>query len=156
MQQQRKYIIPFLIIILHLIWFCAGMLWQHFYNGDSYEYIYLADSIRHGHYYSGNPALPVNEYKQSLRTPVYSLFLMLCYNMVGYKSWLIFLLQSMISVASCTVMFRIFDRLLPGSRFRWFYLLFIGFYPAQMVFSNMIVPEILLQFFLVLYLRGLV
>lgn len=154
---QRKYDTRFLVIIciLHLIWYAAGLLWQHFYNGDSYEYIYLADSIRQGHYYSGNPALPINEYKQSLRTPVYSLFLLLFYNVLGYKSWLIFLLQNAISVSSCYITFRMFSRLHSSRRYYWLYLVFIAFYPAQMVFSNMIVPDILLQFFLVLYLKAL-
>lgn len=144
-----------LLVLVHAAWYIAGLLWQHFYNGDSYEYIYLADSIRQGHYYSGNPALPVNEYKQSLRTPAYSLFLMLFYNLAGYRSWLLFLLQNVLSVASCYILFRTAIAWQPGQRFRRYYLLFLCCYPAQMFFADMVVPDTLLQFFLVLYLHRL-
>ncbi len=143
------------LILLHGLWFCLAMVWGNLYNGDSYEYIYLAENMLKGHYYAGNPALPVVESKLTLRTPGYSLFLLLFYPF-GFSNTLILLLQNGISIASCWMIREVFLKIAPGTRHSWIYLVLVAAYPAQMIFSDMLAPDILLQFFLVCYFRNLV
>lgn len=144
------------IILLHALWFAAGMVWRHFYNGDSYEYIYLADSIREGAYYGANPLLPLNDYRMSLRTPVYPIWLLLFYSFTGYSTWFVLLLQHLLSISSCMIVYGIFRALSPEGKFSRIYILFLAFYPAQMFFASTLAPDTLLQFFLMLYVRSLV
>jgi hypothetical protein len=139
------------IIAIHLVWFLAGMQWSNFYNGDSYEYIYLAESISKGHYYGANPVMPVIDYRMSSRTPTYPLFLLTFYTLFGKSNILILLFQNILSVASCCIMLNTFRRIDSFKKYTWIYLLFIVFYPAQMVFATVLAPDTLLQFFLVLY-----
>lgn len=158
MLHQRKHDISFLIIIsiLHLIWFGAGMFWQHFYNGDSYEYIYLAENMGKGYYYGANPLLPVNDFRLTLRTPVYSALILICYTLFGYSNWIILLLQNVLSVASCYLIRDTFHKIGQTNKYDWLYTLFLALYPAQMFFATTLAPDTLLQFFLMLYFRQLV
>lgn len=145
----------FIIVLLHALWFVAGMVWKRFYNGDSYEYIYLAENIRHGHYYGANLLLPLNDYRLSLRTPVYPLMLLLFYSIFGYSNWLVLLAQQILSIASCMLVYDIFRKMIPAKHSARIYLLFLAFYPAQMFFASTLAPDTLLQFFLMLYFRQL-
>lgn len=145
-----------IIILLHAFWFAAGMIWQHFYNGDSYEYIYLAENIKHGYYYGANPLLPANDFRMTLRTPVYSIILLLFYTLFGYNNWIILLAQNILSIASCCLILNIFQKINPTKKYSWIYLLFIAFYPGQMFFATTLAPDTLLQFFLMLYVRQLI
>ncbi len=153
---RKTVIFLFIIVLLHAFWFGAGMLWQHFYNGDSYEYIYLADNIKHGHYYGANPLLPLNDFRLTLRTPVYPLLLLICYTLFGYTNWVILLLQNIFSIASCWLIRDTVLKIKPATDYTWLYTLFLAFYPAQMFFATTLAPDTLLQFFLMLYCRQLV
>jgi len=139
------------IILLHAFWFAAGMSWRHFYNGDSYEYIYLAESIGQGHYYGANPELPVIDYRQSSRTPAYPAFLLLFYSLFGKSNVAVLVCQNLLSILSCIMILQAFKRIDGGKQHRWLYLLFLAFYPAQQFFASTIAPDTLLQFFLTLY-----
>lgn len=145
-----------LIIAMHIVWFLAGMTWGRFYNGDSYEYIYLAESISKGHYYGANPAMPVIDYRISSRTPAYPLFLLTFYTLFGKSNIIVLLFQNLLSIASCCIILNTFQRISSFKKYSWIYLLFIVFYPAQMFFATTITPDTLLQFFLMLYFRQLV
>lgn len=148
----------FIVIILavHLVWFLAGMQWGRFYNGDSYEYIYLAESISKGHYYGANPVMPVIDYRMSSRTPAYPLFLLTFYMLFGKSNIIILLFQNLLSIASCCIILNTFQCIGSFKKYSWVYLLFIAFYPAQMFFAATLAPDTLLQFFLMLYFRQLV
>lgn len=157
LQAKNNYIRPLIIIVLlHAIWFAAGMVWQRFYNGDSYEYIYLAENMKHGWYYGANPLLPLNDYRMSLRTPVYSVLLLCFYTLFGYSNWIILLAQHILSIASCMLILDTFRKIFPSGRFSNLYLLFLAFYPAQMFFASTLAPDTVLQFFLMLYFRQLI
>jgi hypothetical protein len=143
------------IIFLHLLWFAGGMIWKSFYNGDSYEYIYLAENIRHGFYYGANALLPIVDYGLSSRTPLYSLLLLLNYTLFGLHNLPIFIFQNILSIASCWMIYGVFRKLFPEQIKGWIYILLIAFYPAQLFFATMLVPDTLLQFFLMLYCKEL-
>jgi len=131
------------------------MVWQHFYNGDSYEYIYLAENLKQGSYYGANPLLEPDVYRLTVRTPVYPLYIFMIYNILGYYNWIILLMQNLASVASCFLIYRTFRQLCPAPKYSWIMGLMIACYPAQMIFASMVTPDILLQFFLMLYFRQL-
>lgn len=147
--------ILFIIILLHVIWLAAGLSWKHFYNGDSYEYIYLAESISKGHYYGANPVMPVIDYRLSSRTPAYPAFLLLCYTLFGKSNLAVLLIQNLLSIASCFLIWKTFQRMDGIKKYSWLYLLFLAFYPAQMFFATTLAPDTLLQFFMILYFRQL-
>lgn len=153
--KSNKTTLIIIIILLHLLWFAGGMCWKHFYNGDSYEYIYLAENIKHGWYYGANPAIPVNDYNLSARPPVYALLLLISYSLFGMHNLPIFILQNILSVFSCCLILDTFQRLYPGTKRNWLYVLFLAFYPAQQYFATMLLPDYLLQCFLMLYFRQL-
>lgn len=143
------------LILLHLCWFVAGLCWRHFYNGDSYEYIYLAENIKHGFYYGANAALPVIDYQFTSRPPLYSLLLLVSYAVFGVTNIPIFILQNILSIASCWMIYDIFNKLFPSRKYVWMYMLFIALYPAQLFFATTLTPDTILQFFLMLYCREL-
>lgn len=145
-----------LIIICHALWFIGALTWKHFYNGDSYEYIYLAENMKHGYYYGSNPVLPANDYRLSVRTPVYSLILSAFYSLFGYHNLLVILLQNALSIVSCWLIFDTFRRISTAKKYSWIYWIFVLAYPAQFYFSDMIAPDTVLQFFLMLYFRQLI
>jgi len=145
-----------LLAAAHFLWFAASVwIWQKPYSYDSTEYIQMAVNLKHGLYYSGNAALPYQEHFRTLRPPVYPAFILLCWTVAGYHTWFILLVQNIISLCSCLLIRDTFSLLFPGTGRRWIYWLLILLYPMQMVFANMIFSDILLQFFLALYLRQL-
>lgn len=146
----------FIIILFHLLWFTGGMCWQHFYNGDSWEYIYLAQNLKHGWFYSANPVLPVVDFQLTNRTPLYSLLLSGLYTIFGMHNLPVFILQNILSIASCWLIFDLFRKLFPDTKYKGLYLVFIFFYPAQLFFATTLTPDHVLQFFLMLYFRQLV
>ncbi len=145
-----------LIILLHILWFATSLFWKNYYNGDSYEYTYLAENITKCFYYSGNPALPLEEFRLSLRTPVYALFIMLFYSLFGYNTLIILLAQNVLSILSCWLAYTFFQKKRATLRFTWVYWILTAMYPAQFFFADMLAPDILLQFFLILYFRDLI
>jgi hypothetical protein len=151
---KKNYFIVF-IVAIHVVWFLAGMTWGRFYNGDSYEYIYLAESISKGHYYGANPVMPVIDYRISSRTPAYPLFLLTFYTLFGKSNIIILLFQNLLSIASCCIILNTFQYIGSFKKYSWIYLLFIVSYPAQMFFATTVAPDTLLQFFLMLYFRQL-
>lgn len=146
----------FVLVLIHALWFIAAtFIWQRPYSYDSVEYIQLAVNLKNGLYYSGNAALPVTEQFITLRPPVYALFIWLCWTIFGYNTWCILLVQNIISITSCFLIRNIFQSNFPKTGWQGIYWLLIVVYPMQMVFANMIFSDILLQFFLVLYLQQL-
>jgi len=141
------------LILLHAFWFVGGLCWQHFYNGDSYEYIYLAENMKNGFYYGANKLLPLVDYRLTSRPPLYSLLLLVSYQLFGPGNLPVFLLQNILSVISCKLILDVFRRLYPAPGYSWIYLLFIACYPAQLFFATTLTPDTILQFFLVLYAR---
>lgn len=152
---KKNYFIVF-ITAMHILWFLAGMKWGRFYNGDSYEYIYLAENISNGRYYGANPVMPVIDYRISSRTPAYPLFLLTFYTLFGKSNIFVLVFQNLLSIASCCIILNTFQRISSFKKYSGIYLLFIVFYPAQMFFATTVAPDTLLQFFLMLYFRQLV
>lgn len=154
MKQFHRYSFLFVVILVHLVWFIAALKWQHIYNRDTYEYYYLFENLISGNYYSGNPALPFEEIYLSIRTPLYSWFLQFIHFIVD-NNYAVIVVQNIISIFTCLYVFKIFSKYVDSFR-QWIYWLFILAHPMQLMSANMLVPEMLLQVFLMLYFGNLV
>jgi len=130
-------------------------IWKKPYSYDSVEYIQMAQNLQQGLYYSGNAALPLTEHYMTLRPPVYPAFILSVWTLFGTHTWIILLLQNIMSVATGFLVRNMFLRWFPKQRDQWIYWLFIILYPMQMVFANMIFCDVLFQLFLMLYLGRL-
>jgi 4-amino-4-deoxy-L-arabinose transferase-like glycosyltransferase len=139
---QRKNIVFLSILIaIYLVWFIAGMIWQHNLNGDSDEYIFLAENIKHGFYYGWDTQLPIVEYYLTKRTPLYPLLMMGSYQIFGFHQWPILILQNILSIASCYIILDLFRKLFPAIKHLWIYFVFLLVYPSQMFFASVLTPD---------------
>jgi hypothetical protein len=155
-QHLKKFRPLFIIVALHIFWFAGALIWKHIHNGDTDDYIYLAQNIKKGFYYSADASLPIDDFFLSKRTPLYSIILLLFYTFFGLNDWPVIVAQNIASIASCWMVLTLFLRLFPGKKLKWFYILFLVFYPAQMCFAAVMAPDIFMQFLLVLYFREIV
>lgn len=145
-----------LLILVHALWFCGAVfIWKRPYSYDSAEYIQLATNLQKGFYYSGNSVLPVEMHLLTLRPPLYAVFIGITWMLFGKATWILLLLQNIISIASCILIMHTFRRFYPDMKSKAIYWVLILLYPMQMVFANMVFCDILLQFFLMLYIRQL-
>ncbi len=154
MHKVSKFKFLFVAVLVHLLWFIAALYWKNIYNNDTCEYYYLFQNIMSGNYYAGNPALPFEELYISIRTPLYSWFLQIIHTIVNDNFAVIFV-QNVISICTCYYIFRIFSKYVDVSK-QWIYWLLILAHPMQLMSANMLVPEMLLQVFLMLYFGNLV
>jgi len=100
-----------LIILFHTLWFFGALIWQHIDNDDAREYFFLARNLSQGLYYSADAALPINPFFISLRTPIYSIFILVIETIFGKNDWVILFFQNIISIANCYLVFKIFSPL---------------------------------------------
>lgn len=141
------------MFIAHAVFFLLALHYKRIYNGDSAEYIYMALNIKtSGWFYSGNPVLPVNIDYLTLRPPGYSLFLLAIYAF-AVNNWVVLFLQNLISIFNTYMLRHTIQRLGYDTRHDWLLALFIIAYPSQFINANLIAPDILLQFFVLLYFR---
>lgn len=144
------------LIIIHALGLWASLyLFQKPFSYDSAEYVQLATNIKNGIYYSGNASLPLDPFYISLRPPVYSLFILGCWGLFGYKVGAILFVQNLISIFNCLLVKSTFDQLYPDTGKSFLFLILIIGFPMQVVFANMIFSDVLLQCFLMLYFREL-
>lgn len=144
------------IVLVHIFWFVLAMQGKHFYMGDSNEYVYMAENFRKGLFYSTNTALPLSIQHYTLRTPGYPLFLLFSYTLFGMGSIPVLILQNILSVASCWMIYTLFERVFPQRKFAGLFVFLVAVYPMQFVIANMILTDNLFQFCMMLYFRQLI
>lgn len=144
------------IILVHMFWFAIAMHGKHFYMGDSSEYVYMAENFKKGMFYATNPAMPLSIQHYSLRTPGYPLFLLFSYTLFGEGSIPVFILQNILSIASCWMIFTLFVKVFPQKKYAWIFVLLVAVYPIQFIMANMVLTDNLFQFCMMLYFRQLI
>lgn len=141
------------LIVMHIVFFAIALHYHKIYNGDSAEYIYMATNIKdHGWFYAGNPALPVQAEYLTLRPPLYSLFLATVYCFT-VNNWVVLVLQNLISIFNIYCLRDTIRKFGYSRKYDWILMAFVLLYPSQFVNANIIAPDILLQTFMLLYLR---
>jgi hypothetical protein len=142
-----------IIIGVHLAFFLLAWYYKNIFNGDSSEYIYMAFNIKeHSLFYSANPALPAIPEFLTLRTPGYSLMLMLIYS-ISINNWLVLIVQNLLSIFNIYYLRNSMKLIGYNSKYDWLLLLFIILFPSQFINANIIAPDILLQTCILIYFR---
>lgn len=144
------------LIAVHFAFFLLACLYRHIYMGDSFEYIYEAVNIKDAlFFYSGNPALPIEPEYMTQRQPLYPVFLLLVYTF-SVNNWIVLILQNLLSVFNIWYFRKGLFILGYKDKYDWLLLLLTVAYPIQFIYANTIAPEILLQTFVVIYLRQMI
>lgn len=96
-------ILVFLCFLIRIIFFLAAKPWrpdytdQKFILSDAPFYDSLARSILESGRFSTMPSGRIDAY----RTPLYPLFISLCYSIFGDQPWVVLIFQIFIDMASC-------------------------------------------------------
>ena len=147
----------FLVIVLaalHLLFFLLAMKYNHIaFSVDSVDYLHQATNLKaHGSWYAGDWDMPHDDTMYSRRPPLYAIFLFLI-QFISTNTFFALAIQNIISVFSlilCCFLFWQFTGIRPVKR--WLALLPLLFFPTQFIYANMVMADVLFQFFLILAL----
>lgn len=141
------------VLLLHAVYFLAAVHYGNICNGDTSEYVYEAVNILDRFFfYCGNPVLPVEVEYMTLRTPGYPLFLAGVY-FFWVNNFMVLLLQNALSVFNIFYCRKTFMQLGYTSRYDAAFFLLLLFFPSQLVYANLIAPDLLLQTCTLIYFR---
>lgn len=140
------FVLSGIILLLHLIFFGYQSLQERYYLLDSEEYVQAAENLREsGTLFSGElEAEPLRIDHYSKRPPLYPALLAICQELLGHEKFII-VLQLFLSIFNLRLVWKI-GRLLGWKREP--YLLFAVFlllYPAQVIYANLVMTEIIFQ-----------
>ncbi len=144
----RKYWIEFIIVLVIHAGFMVYQLYaQHYLLDDSKEYIRTADNLlREGILYNGDLSEHIQPELYTKRPPGYPLLLMIA-RLFTQSMIPVIVLQLVLSLASFIAMLKIFK---PEGYARILLTVFIIFFPAQFIYTNLVMAEILFQFVLMM------
>ncbi len=144
----RKHrIVLITVVLLQLGFLVIQLLQQNYFLDDSAEYLRVADNlIGERMIYSGDPDEPIDPALYTKRLPGYPAFLILV-RLFTTSMVPVVALQLLLSLGSVLLMLNIFS---PGKQGAWILLPLLVLYPAQFIYSNMVMTEILFQFVLML------
>ncbi|AMM51292.1 hypothetical protein TH61_09080 [Rufibacter sp. DG15C] len=133
------------IVVLHL----AGFLWQLNHQAylltDSQQYLNVAQNLReHGEIYSAVWQAPFILEGFTLRPPVYPLFILL-WQLVTTSVWGVLLAQAFLSLFTLYTVQKLWQASYLQCRYPIVLLLALVLYPAQIIYANMVMSEILVQ-----------
>lgn len=134
----------FFALLLHLVYGIYQAKQGRYYLKDSYEYEWAAKNLlNEGILYSGDRSLPERMDYYSKRPPVYPLFLLACL----LNPWVVIFVQSLLSLFNLFLAYKILKQLLPDEVEPNFglFLLLLAWYPAQAIYTQLIMTEILFQ-----------
>ena len=138
-----------LLVLLHCTFLILALSFKNIHLKDSAEYIYQAQNIRnHFSWYAGNLSEPFDAALVSQRPPMYGILLALTwFESIGDIPVLI--IQILISLISCFMIFKIVDLLTDKKINSWLLLFPMMCFFSQFVYTNTIMSEMLFQLFIV-------
>ncbi len=144
----KKYrIVLLVVVLLQLAFLGYQLVSQNYFLDDSEEYIRAADNlISDGMLYSGETDQMLDPALYTKRLPGYPAFLVLV-RLFTTSMVPVVILQMLLSLASILLMLKIFS---PDKQGRGILLALLVLFPAQYIYSNMVMTEILFQFVLML------
>lgn len=130
----------------------------HIYLKDSFEYLHQTENITTGNsWYSGDINQTFNNDLVSQRPPLYSFFILI-FKSIIHSDHFILLIQCLISVFIFTLVYKLYNKLGKETPSPIIFSLLI-FFPTQLIYSNMIMSELLCQamvflsfYFLIIFL----
>ena len=152
MSRIRKVYIWYLLILIHLGAFAYQLYGGRYMLKDSEEYVLAAENLfQHGVLYSGVWQEPYRADFFTKRPPVYPIIIGIT---DGYRGlpWILLLLQNLLSLLNIVLAFELANLLLKASgkqidrqKIPVFVCLLILLYPAQWIYANLVMTEILFQ-----------
>lgn len=136
------------VLAVHLLFLGWQVLNGNFYLVDSEEYITESENIlSSATFYCGDLEQPLRYDNFTKRPPVYPLFLSAVLGVSG-SDWVVVVIQNLLSLINFFLLINMGTAIgLEEKHFRWMIPL-IFLYPAQFIYANMIMSEILFQTFL--------
>jgi hypothetical protein len=138
-----------ILVLLHCTFLMLALSFKNIHLKDSAEYIYQAQNIRNNFsWYAGNLSEPFDAALVSQRPPMYGILLaMTWFESLGDIPVLI--IQIMISLMSCFMIFKIVNLLSDKKINSWLLLFPMMCFFSQFVYTNTIMSEMLFQLFIV-------
>lgn len=138
-----------IMIAAHGIALWYACVYGNIFTKDSYEYLNQAINLSgNASWYCGNFSETHVPELYSQRPPLYGIFILLV-KLISEKSFLLLLFQNIISLFNIYILSEIIRhqkiKLHP-----FFIIIALAFFPSQIIYANMIMSEILLQFFVML------
>ena len=135
------------VVLLHLGFMVIQLLRQNYFLDDSREYLRMADNmLSDGMLYCGDTGKAIDPALYTKRLPGYPAFLALT-RIFTTSMVPVIILQLLLSLGSVMLMLKIFS---PQKQSTSILLAMLVFFPAQFIYTNMIMTEILFQFMLML------
>lgn len=156
--QVRTIVFWSLVVGLHLLYFGYQLTHGRLYLSDSYEYASVARSIVTDRTTAAGSlsAAHDNPGIYTKRPPLYPLLLALTGTVWGVE-WLTLIVQNLLSLFNIWLVVRLLDALGFSRNFRFGTVgILLAAYPAQFIYANMIMSEILLQAILISALYSVV
>lgn len=141
----RFFFIALFVILLHGVFFLYALKQNNFYlQPDSSEYLNQRDNlIEHGSFYQGNTHEPHRWYLETRRPPLTGIVLA-AIKLISDSDIAILIFQNLLSCFVLIFLLKILKKHYPD--FNLLLLIpFLIFFPAQMIYSNFIMAEILFQ-----------
>jgi hypothetical protein len=138
------------LLIIQCCWFLYQVYWGGgYYLSDSYEYLWQATNLQHGSLYCADPSEPFNADFLTKRPPLYGIWLALLHLFSTNPIWTA-LSQQVLCFASILLYRHAAYQIGYRTRLDKWFLIWLLLSPAQFIYTNLIMSEILLQFFLAL------
>ena len=148
------------VLSLHLVFFVLQNFFNRAFLADSLQYLTIADNLlEHGTFYGWNLNEPIDMQGYSQRPPGYPFFL-LPFRLFSDSVFPVLFLQILVSTGTFLGVLKLWRELELKISPLWGLVPALVFFPAQLIYSNMIMSEILFQafvfwafYFLVKFLR---
>jgi len=149
----KKHYFLLSVILLQTFFFLVQLKNHNLYLKDSAEYLTEAANIADsGTFYAGSANQEINPALYTRRPPLYPLFIRFA-RIFSASDILVILLQNILSVLSIMLVRKTaLEWGYKRNRDQWALLLLI-FTPAQFIYANLVMSEILFQFILILMIR---
>jgi hypothetical protein len=133
-------------LALQLLFFTLALQYKSLFLNDSFEYLYQAENIKnHSSLYSWKWEKPFILQMWTLRTPVYGYFLYLIYNL-STSHFAVLLFQNLLAFVNFTgLVWLLKDVKLPKKYLHGILLATLIFFPTRLVYTNMIMSELVLE-----------
>jgi hypothetical protein len=143
-----KYRIEIIIVlVIHIGYMIYQLIAQHYILDDSAEYLATTNNLlSEGTLYNGDLNQHIDPALFTKRPPGYPLFLLIS-RLFTHHFAPVIILQLVLSMMSFFAMLKIFQ---PDGYARMMVTAFIVFYPAQFIYTNLVMAEILFQFILMM------
>jgi hypothetical protein len=144
---KKEYLVLlFFLIAIHAFYFGIALRFGKIYTGDSAEYLQQAVNIKeHGSFYSYYSEKPYNPFYESLRPPVYSIFIMLVKNLIN-SDFAVLVAQNLLHILLFYFLYRLVKRVESTISPAYLIIISLLLFPATLRLTNSILSDQLFQF----------